>query len=163
MGGAAPTPPSRVAALARGRMTRRAVLDLLTCHPFADGQPIYAVDASVWARCDAETSPERGYYYHPSRHFAGKPIVAGWAYQWINQLSLARDHGHDARRAARASGRGREQRGGGAGPDLVRYLPTDGRVSLFVFDAGYDPVQRALDLGEARVATLVRRRKNRCF
>ena len=46
---------------------------------------------SVWARCDAETSPGRGYYYHPSRHSAGQPIVAGWAYQWVSQLGFARD------------------------------------------------------------------------
>jgi hypothetical protein len=31
----------------------------------------------VWDRCDAECSPERGFYYHPSRHSAGQPIVAG--------------------------------------------------------------------------------------
>jgi len=71
-------------------MTRGALRDLVARHPLADGQPIYAVDVSVWARCDAETSPARGYYDHPSRHAAGKPIVAGWAYQWINQLSMAR-------------------------------------------------------------------------
>jgi len=43
------------------------------------------------ARCDAETSPERGFYYHPSRHSAGQPIVAGWSYQWITQLGWAAD------------------------------------------------------------------------
>jgi hypothetical protein len=40
----------------------------------------YAVYASVWPRCDAETSPERGYYHHPYRHSHGEPIVAGWSY-----------------------------------------------------------------------------------
>jgi hypothetical protein len=44
----------------------------------------------VWARCDAECSPARGYYYHPSRHSAGQPIVAGWAYQWIARPGFAR-------------------------------------------------------------------------
>jgi hypothetical protein len=44
--------------------------------PTAGETPVYGVDASVWPRCDAETSPQRGYYYHPSRHSAGKPIVA---------------------------------------------------------------------------------------
>ena len=53
--------------------------------------PVYAIDLSVWPRCDAEASPERGYYYHPSRHSAGQPIVAGWAYQWLAQLSFTRD------------------------------------------------------------------------
>jgi hypothetical protein len=55
------------------------------------GQPIYAVDVTTWPRCDAECSPERGLYYHPSRHSAGQPIVAGWAFQWICQLGFARD------------------------------------------------------------------------
>ena len=30
-------------------------------------------------------------YYHPSRHSAGQPIVAGWVYQFIAQLSFERD------------------------------------------------------------------------
>jgi len=152
------------AALTHGRMTRRALRDLLAGHPLADGQAIYAVDVSVWARCDAETSPERGYYYHPSRHSAGKPIVAGWAYQWINQLGFARASwtapldvrrvrpGEDANTVAAAQI-----------TEMARRLPADGLVPLFVFDAGYDPVQLALALGETRVATLVRLRKDRCF
>ncbi len=45
----------------------------------------------------------------------------------------------------------------------MRRLPADGSAPLFVIDANYDPVQLALDLGEARVAVLVRLRKNRCF
>jgi DDE superfamily endonuclease len=52
---------------------------------------VYAVDMSVWDRCDAESSPERGFYYHPSRHSAGQPIVAGWAYQFIAQLGFIRE------------------------------------------------------------------------
>ncbi len=45
----------------------------------------------MWDRCDAECSPERGFYYHPSRHSAGQPIVAGWAYQFIAQLNFVRE------------------------------------------------------------------------
>lgn len=43
----------------------------------------YAVDANVWPRCDAETSPERGYYPHHSRHSNRQPIVTGWNYSWL--------------------------------------------------------------------------------
>jgi len=50
---------------------------------------IFAVDASTWDRCDAECSPERGFYYSASKHSAGQPIVAGWSYQWICQLDFA--------------------------------------------------------------------------
>ena len=52
---------------------------------------VFAVDASTWDRCDAECSPERGFYYSASKHSAGQPIVAGWSYQWICQLDWAFD------------------------------------------------------------------------
>ncbi|HLL38955.1 MAG TPA: hypothetical protein VK357_04725, partial [Rubrobacteraceae bacterium] len=45
----------------------------------------------MWTRCDAQTSPERGFYYHPSRHSAGGPIVAGWAYQFVAQLNFVHE------------------------------------------------------------------------
>ena len=65
---------------------------LLAHHPLAGSRtPVYAVDMSAWPRCDAECSPERGFYYHPSRHSAGQPIVAGWAYQFIAQLNFVRE------------------------------------------------------------------------
>jgi hypothetical protein len=83
---------SLYAALWRGRIDAEALRRLLARHPLAGSEtPVYAVDASVWPRCDAECSPERGYYYHPSRHSAGQPIVAGWAYQFIAQLGFVRE------------------------------------------------------------------------
>src|SRR5215216_4296468 len=86
---------STYAALACGRIDADRLRDLLAeCLPDAD-PPVFAVDVTTWPRCDAECSPERGYYYHPSyhpwRHSAGQPIIAGWAYQWIAGLSFARD------------------------------------------------------------------------
>jgi hypothetical protein len=72
---------SLYAALAQGEISADAVERLLATQPLPledDEVPLYAVDGSVWARCDAETSPERGYYHHPSRHSNGQPIVAGW-------------------------------------------------------------------------------------
>ena len=87
---------SLYAALDRGRIDEEALRKLLARHPLpsAEGEPpsvYYAVDTSVWDRCDAETSPQRGYYYHPSKHSAGQPIVAGWAYQFIAQLGFVRE------------------------------------------------------------------------
>ena len=82
---------SASAALARGRLDAEQVRALLARHPLDGGLPTYAVDATCWARCDANCSPQRGLYYHPSRHSAGQPIVAGWAFQWIAQLSFHRD------------------------------------------------------------------------
>ena len=69
------------AALAQGHVDAKLLSEVIIKRPLADGQPIYAVDVSVWSRCDAETSPERGYYYHSWRHSTGQPIIAGWAYQ----------------------------------------------------------------------------------
>jgi hypothetical protein len=66
-------------ALSRGRIDAQTLRRLLAHHPLAGSEmttPVYAVDVSVWDRCDAECSPERGYYYHPSRQSAGQPIVA---------------------------------------------------------------------------------------
>src|SRR5215216_4217420 len=82
---------STYAALARGRIDAERLRDLLASHlPPADPL-VFAVDVTTWPRCDAECSPERGLYYHPSRHSAGQPIVAGWAFQLICQLGFARD------------------------------------------------------------------------
>src|SRR5213592_450633 len=81
-------------ALASGRVDTERLRDLLVSSlPDADpADPlVFAVDVTTWPRCDAECSPERGYYYHPSRHSAGQPIIAGWSYQWIAQLSFDRD------------------------------------------------------------------------
>ncbi len=87
---------SLYAALAHGRIDAEALRDLLARGPLAgaeDEQPVYAVDVSVWPSeaGDAESSPERGFYYHPSRHSSGQPIVAGWAYQFVAQLNFVRE------------------------------------------------------------------------
>ena len=87
------------------------------CRWARTSRPLYAVDGSVWARCDAETSPERGFYHHPSRHSNGQPIVAGWLYQWVAQVRLTRRQlDGAAERRAGAPGRQRQRGGGRAGP-----------------------------------------------
>jgi hypothetical protein len=81
-------------ALSKGGIRTEALRDLLAHHPLGDepDRPrVYAVDHSSWPRCDAECSPERGYYYNPSRHSAGQPIVAGWSYQLVAELGFERD------------------------------------------------------------------------
>ena len=87
---------SLYAALSRGRIEEGLLRELLARHAStkeeASRAPVYAVDVSVWRRCDAEASPGRGYYYHPSRHSAGQPIVAcsGPASSSRNSTSCAR-------------------------------------------------------------------------
>jgi hypothetical protein len=155
---------SLYAALAKGRVNSTALRTLLCQYPLADGQPIYAVDCSVWARCAAQTSPERGYYYHASRHTGGVPVVAGWSYQWISQLSFRRDSWTaplDVQRVPRTADVNTVA--ATQIKNLLQRLPADGLLPLFVFDAGYDPVQLTLDLTGVPVAILVRLRKDRCF
>jgi DDE superfamily endonuclease len=158
---------SAYAALARGRIDRERLRELLVrVLPEAD-PPVFAVDVTTWPRCDAECSPERGYYYHPSRHSAGQPIIAGWAYQWITQLGFDRDSWTapvDARRLHPLDDT--DQTAAAQVRALLGRLDADvagGRVPLFVFDAGYDSAQLSLDLADLRVAVLVRLRSDRCF
>jgi hypothetical protein len=151
-------------ALASGRVDSERLRDLLASHlPVADPL-VFAVDVTTWPRCDAECSPERGYYYHPSRHSAGQPIIAGWAYQWICQLSLDRDSWTAPVDAARLHPLDdTDQQAACQIRALLARLPAGEAVPLFVFDGGYDSAQLSLDLAEARVAVLVRLRSDRCF
>jgi hypothetical protein len=150
-------------ALAAGCIDGRALRRLLSRHVTRDGPPVSAIDLSVWPRCDAEASPERGFDYHPSRHSAGQPIVAGWASQWLAQLGLTRDSwtapldGQRVHPGENANAVAVEQIKG-----LVSRLPAGG-VPLFVFDAGYDSAQVTQGVGELSVAVLVRLRADRCF
>ena len=158
---------SLYAALDRGRIDPEALRELLARHPLASSggePPVYAVDVSVWSRCDAESSPGRGFYYHPSRHSAGQPIVAGWAYQWFARLGFARESWVapvDVRRVHPA-----ENANEVAARQVKLWadrLPEREGVPLFVFDAGYDPVQLQQGLAGGRAAILVRLRAGRCF
>jgi hypothetical protein len=157
---------SLYAALGRGRVDAEALHALVVRHPLAGGQPpIYAVDVSVWARSDAETSPERGFYYHPSCHSAGQPIVAGWAYQFIAQICFARESWVapvDARRV-RPNENANEVAAGQVATLLDRLPESEGGAPLLIFDAGYDPVQPQRGLAGRRAAILVRLCAGRCF
>jgi hypothetical protein len=73
-------------ALTAGPMNAAALEQLVASSPLATETTWYAVDASVWPRGDAETSPERGYYPHPYRHSHGQPMVAGWNSSWLVQV-----------------------------------------------------------------------------
>ncbi len=62
-------------ALAAGKMDADWLREIVTSYPLDDGQPIYALDTSVWPRNDAETSPELGFYHSSSRQSAGPPTI----------------------------------------------------------------------------------------
>ena len=152
-------------ALANGHIDTERLDRLLVAHRPADWPNVFAVDASTWDRCDAETSPERGFYYSASKHSAGQPIVAGWCYQWICQLNWAPDSWTapvdvhripptiDATTATVTQVRGLVERLG----------DTNGEIPLFVFDAGYDPIAIGHELTDITCEVLCRIRDDRVF
>ena len=151
-------------ALERGRIDEDRLRRLLVANRPTDWPLVFAVDASTWDRCDAECSPERGYYYSASKHSAGQPIVAGWNYQWICLLNWAHDSWtapldveritpfQDPTTATVEQIR-----------RLVGLLPDGDEVPLFVFDAGYDPIAIGHDLADVRAEVLTRIRDDRVF
>lgn len=152
------------AALARGWVDEQAVRQVLVAHRPATWPQVFAVDTSCWVRCDAKTSPDRGFYYHPARHSAGQPIVAGWSYSWIAQLGwehsswtapldVRRLHPRQDTSVVTAK----------QVTALVGRLGEQDPVSLFVFDAGYDPITLTWDLGGVRAQLLVRICADRVF
>jgi len=151
-------------ALDRGRIDEDRLRSLLVANLPAEWPLVFAVDASTWARCDAECSPERGFHYSASHHSAGQPIVAGWSYQWISQLSWAKDSWTAPADVARLAPKTDTAT---ATIDQVRrlvgLLPADREVPLFVFDAGYDGIALSEALGEARCEVLVRISSARVF
>ncbi len=176
-------------ALDRGRIDTEAMRDLLAAHRPRDWPLVFAVDESTWARCDAETSPERGFYYSASKHSAGQPIVAGWSYQWITQLDWGCDSwtapmdahrippGTDTVAATATQVRGLvarlgeqpgeqlgEQPGEQPGEQLGEQPEPRGTTTpTFVFDAGYDPIALTHELAEVRAVLVVRVRDDRVF
>ena len=151
-------------ALAQGRIDEDRLRALLVAHRPEHWPMVFAVDASTFDRCDAETSPERGFYYSASKHSAGQPIVAGWHYQWVCQLSWA----HDSWTAPVDVSRIAPTENATSATvvqlrRLVELLPTAGEVPMFVFDAGYDPIGIGHDLGDCRAEILCRIRDDRVF
>lgn len=153
-------------ALDRGDLDAEAMRDLLVAHRPAGWPPVFAVDESTWARCDAETSPERGFYYSASKHSAGQPIVAGWSYQWVTQLDWACDSWTaplDVRRMPPCAD--------AVDVTLAQVRDLTGRLEAagqheaptFVFDAGYDPIALSHELAETPAALVIRIRDDRVF
>jgi hypothetical protein len=151
-------------ALATGGIDEDRLRRLLVATRPGDWPLIFAVDASAWDRCDAECSPQRGFYYSPSKHSAGQPIVAGWSYQWISQLCWAPNSWTAPLDAMRIPPTADTTT---ATIDQIRrlvgLLPDDADVPLFVLDAGYDPIAIGHELATTRAQMLCRIRDDRVF
>ncbi len=155
---------SAYAAIAKGDLDPDQIRDVLAAARPPGWLPNFAIDASTWARCDAECSPGRGFYYHPSRHSAGKPIVAGWCYSWLVGLSGTPDSWTapcDARRSIVG-----ENLNTVAVQQIQALLPRLGTMAvmaLFAFDGGYDPVQLSVGLSGVAAQVVVRIKSDRKF
>ena len=151
-------------ALNQGTMDGAVLADLIAQHPLATETEWYAVDASVWPRCDAETSPERGYYHHPTRQSHGQPIVAGWNYSWLVQIPERCASWVAPRQVQRMQpGKNVNQVAAEQVRTLLQRRTCDQEPPLVTFDAGYDPVQLGVALDQEAVCLLVRLRSGRCF
>jgi hypothetical protein len=151
-------------ALADGDIGTVRLRQLLVANRPTHWPNVFAVDASTWDRCDAETSPERGFYYSASKHSAGQPIVAGWSYQWINQLDWAPDSWTAPLDAIRISPNTDTTTATVTQVQcLVGELGDTDDIAMFVFDAGYDAIALGAELADTRAQILVRISPKRVF
>src|SRR5262245_49976595 len=142
---------------------------LVAAHALEPQTNWYAVDASVWPRCDAESSPARGSSHQAYRHSPGQPLVAGGNYSWLVQVPTRCASwtaplrvrriipGESVNRVAAEQIRSWL---GQASPSTPSPLTTP---PIFTFDAGYDAVQLRPALDDQPVCLLVRLRAGRCF
>ena len=79
--------------LAEGRIDEEALRDLLVAVRPREWPLVFAIDASTYPRPWAATSPGREWHHHscPGIHGSDGAAVAGWAFQWLAQLSFAPD------------------------------------------------------------------------
>ena len=154
--------------LARGRVDEEALRDLLVRWRPREWPLAFAIDASTYPRPWAAASPGREWHHHscPGNHGGDGAAAAGWAFQWLVQLSFSPDSWTAPQDQVRA----------GAGDDATRQaarqivahagrLCADGetRIPLYVLDAGYDEAPLTWDLREhlEKVQILVRLRNDR--
>jgi hypothetical protein len=155
-------------ALAGGRIDEKALRDLLVAWRPQSWPLAFAVDASTYPRPWAAASSGREWHHHscPGNHGSDGAAVAGWAFQWLAQLSFAADSWTAPQDHVRV----------GAGDDATRQaarqiaahaarLRADGetRIPLYVLDAGYDEAPLTWDLREhlEKVQILIRLRNDR--
>jgi len=151
-------------ALNAGTMDLTRLETLVASYPLESQTSWYAVDASVWPRCDAETSPERGYYHHPYRHSHGQPIVAGWNYSWVVRLPVRCSSWTAPLRVRRIiPGENINVVAAQQIRSWLRQAPPTTGLPIFTFDAGYDSVQLSSALADLPIGVLVRLRAGRCF
>jgi hypothetical protein len=155
-------------ALGEGGIDQEALRELLVAVRPQGWPPVFAIDASTYPRPEAETSPGREWHHHscPGSHGSDGAAVAGWAFQWLAQLSFAADSWTAPQDQVRV----------GAGDDATRQAAAqivahaarlraagEAGIPLYVLDAGYDEAPLTWDLRDHldKVQVLVRLRNDR--
>lgn len=152
--------------LAEGGVEEEAARDLLVAVRERDWPPVFAIDTSTYPRPWAATSPGREWHHHacPGSHGGDGAAVAGWAFQWLAQLSFAHDSWTAPQDQVRV--------GAGADASLVAAeqilahagrlrASGESRIPLYVMDAGYDAASVTADVRDHPVQVLVRLRNDR--
>ncbi len=75
--------PSLFDALSDGGVDQATLRGVLFRFAPADSTPLWAIDHTLWARPDAVTLSERGFYPQPTRVPGGKPVGIGHAYPTV--------------------------------------------------------------------------------
>lgn len=153
--------------LARGRVDEDGLRDLLVASRPAEWPCVFGVDASTIGRPAAVTSPGREFHHHSCAGHtgAGDPVIKGWAWQWLSQLSFGADSWTAPQDAVQV---GRDD----AAVVTVRQITGhaarlrghgETRVPLYVMDAGYDEAPITWDLRDHldQVQILIRVRNDR--
>jgi len=177
--------------LAEGRIDEEALRDLLVRWRPRGWPLVFAVDASTYPRPAAQTSPGREWHPHSCKGHHGRrrrpragrgtaggrdgvrgegrgegAVVAGWAFQWLAQLSFAPGSWTAPQDMTRVGVR--DDATAKAAQMIIAHsarLRADGEsgVPLYVHDAGYDEAPLTWDLRDHldRVQILVRVRNDR--
>src|SRR5215469_7338155 len=138
-------------ALAEGGIDEEAVRDLLVAARPRDWPLVFAIDASAYPRPEAECSPDREFHHHSCAgfHSGDGAAIAGWAFQWLAQLSFAHDSWTAPQDQVRVGARDDATRQAAAQiiahSARLRAAGEDG-ILLYVLDAGYDEAPLTWDL-----------------
>jgi hypothetical protein len=154
--------------LSEGGVDEEALRDLLVAAREPGWPLVFAIDASVYPRPEAEASPGREWHHHSCQggHGNDEPVVAGWAFRWLAQLSFAPDSWTAPQDQVRVGARDDATRQ--AAEQVIAHSARlraagEAGVPLYVHDAGHDEAPLTWDLRDHldRVQVLVRVRNDR--
>ena len=154
--------------LGEGGIDEEALRDLLVAARPRDWPLAFAIDASTYPRPEAECSPDREFHHHSCAgfHSSDGAAIAGWAFQWLAQLSFAHDSWTAPQDQVRVGARDDATRQAAA--QVIAHSARlraagEAGIPLYVLDAGYDEAPLTWDLRDhlEDVQVLVRFRNDR--